>query len=71
MLETPLMWLDKAATWALAERLGILEITVELTHTCYRGDRAHRHDWGYGCGACPACDAARGRVAAVPGERGG
>ena len=55
VLETPLMWLDKAATWALADRLGILEITVDLTHTCYRGDRTHHHDWGYGCGDCPAC----------------
>lgn len=55
VLHTPLMWLDKAATWAMAERLGLLEATVELTHTCYRGDRSHRHDWGYGCGACPAC----------------
>jgi 7-cyano-7-deazaguanine synthase len=55
VLETPLMWLDKAATWALADRLGVLDITVELTHTCYRGDREHRHDWGYGCGGCPAC----------------
>jgi 7-cyano-7-deazaguanine synthase len=55
VLETPLMWLDKADTWALADRLGVLDITVELTHTCYRGDREHRHDWGYGCGGCPAC----------------
>ncbi len=55
VLETPLMWLDKAATWALAERLGVLETTVELTHTCYRGDRIHRHEWGFGCGDCPAC----------------
>lgn len=55
VLHTPLMWLDKAATWALADRLGLLETTVELTHTCYRGDRTHRHDWGYGCNDCPAC----------------
>ena len=55
VLHTPLMWLDKAATWAMAERLGILDATIELTHTCYRGDRTHRHDWGYGCNACPAC----------------
>jgi 7-cyano-7-deazaguanine synthase len=55
ILETPLMWLDKAATWALADRLGIVELTVEHTHTCYVGDRTHRHDWGWGCGACPAC----------------
>lgn len=56
VLETPLMWLDKAATWALAERLGVLDITVDLTHTCYLGDRTHRHAWGYGCGTCPACE---------------
>ncbi len=56
VLETPLMWLDKADTWALADRLGVLEVTVERTHTCYLGDRAHRHAWGYGCGACPACE---------------
>ena len=55
VLHTPLMWLDKAETWALAARLGLLETTVELTHTCYTGDRTRRHAWGYGCGACPAC----------------
>ena len=56
VLHTPLMWLDKAATFTMAERLGILETTLELTHTCYRGDRSRRHDWGYGCADCPACD---------------
>ncbi len=56
VLHTPLMWLDKAATWAMADDLGILEATVALTHTCYKGDRTHRHDWGFGCGDCPACD---------------
>ncbi len=56
VLETPLMWLDKAAIWAMADRFGILDVTVEMTHTCYRGDRVHRHDWGYGCGECPACE---------------
>ncbi len=55
VLETPLMWLDKAATWALADQLGIVDLTIEHTHTCYLGDRTHRHDWGWGCGACPAC----------------
>jgi 7-cyano-7-deazaguanine synthase len=55
ILETPLMWIDKAATWAMAEALGILDLVVEHTHTCYLGDRTHRHDWGYGCGICPAC----------------
>jgi 7-cyano-7-deazaguanine synthase len=52
------MWLDKAQTWALAQQLGgdaLVEATVELTHTCYEGDRSQRHAWGYGCGACPAC----------------
>lgn len=56
VLETPLMWLDKAATWALADQLGVLDITVELTHTCYLGDRTDRHAWGFGCGTCPACE---------------
>ena len=55
VLHTPLMWLDKAATWAMAADLGILETTIEHTHTCYRGDRTHRHPWGYGCNNCPAC----------------
>jgi 7-cyano-7-deazaguanine synthase len=57
-LHTPLMWIDKAATFALAEELGgaaFLELIVEDTHSCYLGDRAHRNDWGYGCGECPAC----------------
>ena len=58
-IETPLMWIDKAATWALAEELGgaaLTDLIVEETHTCYRGDRSERHDWGYGCGTCPACE---------------
>jgi 7-cyano-7-deazaguanine synthase len=57
-IETPLMWIDKAATWQLAHDLGgrkLVELIVEDTHTCYAGDREHRHDWGYGCGACDAC----------------
>ena len=57
-LETPLMWLDKAATWKLAEELGgepLLEVIKENSHTCYLGDRKHKHEWGYGCGRCPAC----------------
>ncbi len=56
---TPLMWLDKAATWRLAEQLGGEELTrliVEDSHTCYLGERGKRFDWGYGCGACPACE---------------
>lgn len=59
VLHTPLMWLDKAATWLLAAELGgtkLVNLTLEETHTCYLGDRTHRHDWGYGCGECPACD---------------
>jgi 7-cyano-7-deazaguanine synthase len=59
VLHTPLMWIDKAATWALTEQLGgvaLTEIVLEKTHTCYTGDRETRHDWGYGCGTCPACE---------------
>lgn len=58
-IETPLMWLTKAETWALAHELGgdeLVELILETTHTCYRGDRSKRHDWGYGCGECPACE---------------
>lgn len=58
-IETPLMYLDKAQTWDLAAQLGgqaLVDLIVEDTHTCYLGDRTGRHDWGYGCGACPACD---------------
>ena len=58
VLETPLMWLDKAATWAMAADLGgmaLVDIIRERTHSCYLGDRTHRHPWGYGCGTCPAC----------------
>ncbi len=58
-LHMPLMRIDKAATWALAESLGgraLVDLIVEETVTCYEGDRMHRHSWGYGCGACPACD---------------
>ena len=57
-IETPLMWIDKAATWAMARRLGgqaLVDLVLEHTHTCYLGDRTLRHDWGYGCGNCPAC----------------
>ncbi|MGO8955165.1 MAG: 7-cyano-7-deazaguanine synthase QueC [Rhodomicrobium sp.] len=56
---TPLMWRTKAETWALTHALGgeaLVDIVAEHTHTCYLGDRVHRHDWGYGCGACPACN---------------
>lgn len=57
-IETPLMWLDKAATWRLAENLGgeaLVELIRTGTHTCYLGERETLHDWGYGCGHCPAC----------------
>ena len=58
-IETPLMWLDKAQTWELSATLGgedLNDLIVEHTHTCYLGDREHRHAWGYGCGQCPACE---------------
>jgi 7-cyano-7-deazaguanine synthase len=58
VVHTPLMWIDKAATWALAQRLGgaaLVDVIREHTHSCYQGDRSRRHDWGYGCGDCPAC----------------
>ncbi len=65
-IETPLMWIDKAQTWQLAHDLGqqadaaeggqaLVDLIVEYSHTCYLGDRSQRHDWGYGCGQCPAC----------------
>ena len=59
LIDTPLMWIDKAATWAMAEALGgqsLVDLIIEHTHTCYLGDREHRHAWGYGCGQCPACE---------------
>lgn len=62
VIETPLMWLDKAATWRLAHQLGgqgLVSLILEETHTCYMGDRSQRHAWGYGCGSCPACDLRR------------
>ena len=57
-LHTPLMWIDKAATFALADKIGgdkFVQIIVEDSHSCYLGERSHRHNWGYGCGECPAC----------------
>jgi 7-cyano-7-deazaguanine synthase len=59
VIETPLMHLTKGQTWALAHKLAgatLVDLIVEQSHTCYEGDRAHRHAWGYGCGACPACE---------------
>jgi 7-cyano-7-deazaguanine synthase len=57
-IETPLMWIDKAGTWEMAQNLGgatLVDLIVEHTHTCYTPDRTTRHPWGYGCGSCPAC----------------
>ena len=62
VLETPLMWIDKARTWALAEQLGGRDLVESIrteTHSCYLGDRKTLHAWGYGCGACPACELRR------------
>lgn len=59
VIDTPLMWIDKAKTWTMAEVLGgeaLVELIVEETHSCYLGDRSRRWNWGYGCAACPACD---------------
>jgi 7-cyano-7-deazaguanine synthase len=59
VIETPLMWIDKAATWALGDKLGgsaFVDILLEDSHSCYAGNRAVRHEWGYGCGVCPACE---------------
>lgn len=58
VIETPLMWIDKAGTWALTDKLGgqsFVDLVVEESHTCYLGVRSRRHEWGYGCGHCPAC----------------
>jgi 7-cyano-7-deazaguanine synthase len=58
VIHTPLMWIDKAATFALAHEIGgdaFVDLLVEHTHTCYLGDRSQWHPWGYGCGECPAC----------------
>ena len=58
-IHTPLMWVDKAGTFAMAREIAgqaFLDLIVEETHTCYLGDRSHHHPWGYGCGACPACE---------------
>ena len=66
-VHTPLMRIDKAGTFAMAADIGgkaLLDLVIEDTHSCYLGDRTHRHDWGYGCGQCPAC-----RLRAVGFER--
>jgi 7-cyano-7-deazaguanine synthase len=62
VIETPLMWIDKAQTWRLARTLGgepLVDLIREHTHSCYLGDRSRRHEWGLGCGACPACELRR------------
>ena len=73
VVQTPLMWRDKAATWRLAESLGgaaLVELIRVKTHSCYRGTREHLWEWGYGCGACPACHLrAAGWEAYGKGER--
>ena len=59
IIETPLMWIDKAATWKMADDIGgerLINIIKNDTHTCYLGDRSVSHDWGFGCGTCPACE---------------
>jgi 7-cyano-7-deazaguanine synthase len=59
VIETPLMWIDKAQTWKMAARLGgeaLVEIIRRDTHSCYLGDHSTLHAWGYGCGGCPACE---------------
>ena len=74
LIDTPLMWIDKADTWRMARALGgdeLVELIIEHTHTCYLGDRTHRHAWGYGCGSCPACELrARGHARFVAGTHG-
>jgi 7-cyano-7-deazaguanine synthase len=62
VVETPLMWLDKQATWNLTHEIGgdaLVELVREATHTCYVGDRTRRNEWGHGCGDCPACELRR------------
>lgn len=62
VIETPLMWIDKAQTWQMAKELGgnaLVELIRDETHTCYLGDHTTMHKWGYGCGHCPACDLRR------------
>jgi 7-cyano-7-deazaguanine synthase len=58
VIHTPLMWIDKAATFALADAIGgaaLVDVVLEQTHSCYLGERSQRYAWGYGCGQCPAC----------------
>lgn len=73
-LETPLMHLSKAQSWMLAEEIGgeaLVDLIVEHSHSCYRGDRTQRFEWGYGCGDCPACELrAKGWASYVAGKTG-
>jgi len=72
-IETPLMKLNKAETWALAESLGgepLVDLIRHETHTCYVGDRSTENEWGWGCGACPACDLRRSGYLAFRGCSG-
>jgi 7-cyano-7-deazaguanine synthase len=74
VIETPLMWLDKAAAWSLAQQLGgdaLVELVRRETHTCYLGERQTLHSWGYGCGDCPACKLRRRGHAAFAAGSGG
>lgn len=72
VIDTPLMWIDKAATFALAQDIGghaLLDLVIEETHSCYLGDRNKRHAWGYGCGECPACKLRAEGFARFSGKR--
>lgn len=75
VVHTPLMWLNKAQTWQLAQQLGgdgLVELIRTETHSCYLGDRSQLHDWGHGCGQCPACALRRsGYQAYTASTRGG
>ncbi len=58
-IQTPLMWLTKAKTWDLADKIGgndLINLIISETHTCYKGERSIKHCWGFGCGTCPACE---------------
>ena len=71
VIETPLMWIDKAQTWDFARRLGgdaLVHLIRDHTHTCYMGEHERRHAWGYGCGQCPACDLRRKGYEAFAGD---
>lgn len=74
VLDTPLMWIDKSATWALAEQLGgerLVTVIRDMSHSCYLGNHSLRHEWGYGCGDCPACQLRGDGYRRFVCERGG